>query len=84
MTAPNTHRPPPAPVSWMRRRPDLARGVVFHLAIFLAAMLVLYLVNSSTRGAGDGWWVIWPLQIWLVAWGFHLWGVTLALHADGS
>lgn len=63
----------------LRRR--LISGLYLHLAIFIAATLVLFLANSSTRGPDGEWWVIWPIQIWAVAWGLHLWGVSLAAEA---
>ena len=64
------------------RRHTLSKGLYIHLAIFVAAILVLFLINSATRGADGGWWVIWPLQIWAGAVALHLLGVTLALTND--
>ena len=59
-------------------RHALMSGLILHFAVFAATILVLYLVNSSTRGADGEWWVRWPIQLWAIAWGFHLWGVALA------
>ena len=63
------------------RRHKLLRGLYLHLAIFLAGVLVMFLMNSSTRGPDGDWWIIWPIQMWSIAWGFHLWGVALGTEA---
>ncbi len=56
---------------------SLRSGLVLHLAVFALAILVLFLLNSSTRGPDGAWWVRWPIQLWSIAWGLHLWGVAV-------
>ncbi|NND03839.1 MAG: 2TM domain-containing protein [Acidimicrobiia bacterium] len=59
------------------RRHAMKSGLYMHLAIFAAAMLVLFMLNANTRGPDGEWWVLWPLELWCIAWGLHIWGVSV-------
>jgi fatty acid desaturase len=52
-----------------RRRVETIKGFYVHLVIFVAVMIMLFVINLMTSPT---WWVQWPLLGW---------GVGLAAHA---
>ena len=60
-----------------RRRLRLA-GLRWHLIVAGLLLAILAVIDLATPG--DGWWIVWPLSIWLVIFAGHVGMVLFANH----